>query len=89
METLADAVIAALAHIGTMPEAPNDRLDGDVRILEMLTVMLRDAAPEEREALREALARARSFASRSGNRDPDLLETYRAIEADILEPGSE
>jgi hypothetical protein len=89
METLADAVIAALAHISTTPEALGDRLDQDVRILEMLTVMLREAAPEEREALRDALARARSFAARSGNRDPDLLETYRAIEADLLEAGSE
>ena len=89
METLADAVIAAIAHISTIPNDLDDRLDDDVRILEMLTVMLRECSDPEREALREALARARSFAVSSGNRNPDLLETYRAIQDDILETDPE
>ena len=89
METLADAVIAAIAHISSTPDDLDARLDEEVRLLEMLTLMLREATPEEREALREALSRARSFAERSGNRNPDLLEAYRAIEADILDPESE
>ena len=89
METLADAVIAAISHISTVPEDQDERLDEDVRILELLTVMLRECSAEEREALRAALGRARSFASASGNRNPELLETYRAIEDDILEPQEE
>jgi hypothetical protein len=89
METLADAVIAAIAHISTIPEDLDHRLDEDVRILEMLTVMLRECSEPEREALREALGRARSFAQASGNRDPDLLETYLAIQDDILETDTE
>jgi hypothetical protein len=89
METLADAVIAAIAHISTVPNDLDDRLDDDVRILEMLTVMLRECSEPEREALREALDRARSFAMASGNRDPDLLDSYRAIQDDILETDTE
>jgi hypothetical protein len=89
MDTLADAVIAAIAHISTIPEDLDHRLDEDVRILEMLTVMLRECSEPERGALREALARARSFATASGNRNPELIETYRAIQDDILEPDPE
>ena len=85
MDTLADAVIAAITHISVAPEDQNGRLDEDVRILELLTGMLRDCTEEEREALRAALARARSFASSAGNRNEDLVETYRAIEEDILD----
>jgi hypothetical protein len=85
MDTLADAVIAAIAHISTAPDDQDGRLDEDVRVLELITVMLRDCTEEEREALRAALARARSFASSAGNRNPDLVQTYRAIEEDILD----
>ena len=85
MDTLADAVIAAIAHISTAPDDPDGRLDEDVRVLELITVMLRDCTEEEREALRAALARVRSFASSAGNRNPDLVQTYRAIEEDILD----
>ncbi|WP_038164837.1 hypothetical protein [Verrucomicrobium sp. BvORR106] len=84
MNTLADAVIAALAYISTA-QAHDDRLDDDVQALESLTATLHHCSAAERDALRAALQRARTGAESSANTHPDLLDTFRAIETDILD----
>jgi len=84
MNTLADAVIAAITYISTAP-ADDDRADDDIRALESLTLMLHHCSAAERDALRASLARARTVAESSMQADPDLLDTFRAIETDILD----
>lgn len=84
MNTLANAVIAAITHISTA-QADDDRAGDDVRALESLTAKLRQCSAAEREALRAALQRARTAAESSPNAHPDLLDTFRAIETDIIE----
>ena len=84
MNTLADAVIAALTYISTA-QADDDRADDDVRALESLAATLHHCSAAERDALRAALQRARAEAASSPNPHPDLLDTFRAIETDILD----
>ena len=84
MNTLADAVISAISYISTA-SADDDRADDDVRALESLAVSLRQCSAGERDALRAALQRARAEAASSAHTHPDLLDTFRAIETDILD----
>jgi hypothetical protein len=84
MNRLADAVISAIAYISTA-STDDDRADDDVRALESLVVALRQCSAAEREALRAALQRARAEAESSDHAHPDLLDTFRAIETDILD----
>lgn len=84
MNALADAVIAALSYISTAP-ANDDREDDDVRALESVCAILHRCSSSERDALRTALSRARAAAALSPSPGPDLLDTLRAIETEILD----
>lgn len=84
MNTLADAVIAAITYISTA-QVHDDRLSDDVQALESLVATLHHCTTAERDALRAALQRARAEAGSSANLHPDLLDTFHAIETDILD----
>jgi len=53
--------------------------------LESLAATLHHCSTAERDALRAALQRARTEAESSPNPHSDLLDTFLAIETDILE----
>ncbi|RBP35132.1 hypothetical protein DES53_1268 [Roseimicrobium gellanilyticum] len=88
MRNLADALIEAITYISIAP-GDDDRSHADVQALESLVATLRDSSPEELEALRAALNRARAAAKASGDPSHDLEGTFRAIEENILETGDE
>lgn len=83
MKALADAVIESILYI-SLAAGDEEREDADVGVLESLVATLRECSSEERLELRAALERSRSAASDANRLTPDLLESYRAIETDIL-----
>ena len=83
MTALADAAVFALIYINGAP-GDDDRADQDVKALEWLSFVLRQASGAEREALRAAVEKARANVQSFPGPPEEVVDSLRAIEEDIL-----